>query len=63
MKPPSLIAVIFLGVVSVAHLLRLLLGVEAVVGGRLIPMWASLVAFVFTGALAVALWSEKRRRA
>jgi hypothetical protein len=27
-----------------------------------IPLWSSLVAFVFTGGLAILLWRESRRR-
>jgi hypothetical protein len=62
MKPASVLATLFLGLVSVGHLLRLVLQVEVTAGSLRVPMWMSLVACVFTGGLAVALWLENRRR-
>ncbi|MEW5702229.1 MAG: hypothetical protein AB1792_08375 [Candidatus Zixiibacteriota bacterium] len=62
MKPASAITIIFLIVVAVGHLLRLLLQVEVMAGSVRVPMWMSAVAFVFTGALATALWRETRPR-
>ncbi len=61
MKPTALIATVFLGLVALAHLLRLVLGVEVIAGGVTIPLWLSAVACVFTGGLAVLLWREGRR--
>ncbi len=61
MKPAALIATVFLGLVALAHLLRLVLGVEVIAGGVTIPLWLSAVACVFTGGLAVLLWREGRR--
>ena len=61
MKPFALVAILFLGLVALAHLARLALGVEVTAGNASVPMWASWVAFVFTGALAFALWQESHR--
>ncbi len=61
MKPATLIATVFLGLVALAHLLRLVIGVEVTAGGVTIPLWLSAVACVFTGGLAVLLWREGRR--
>ncbi len=61
MKPVALIATVFLGLVALAHLLRLVIGVEVTAGGVTIPLWLSAVACVFTGGLAVLLWREGRR--
>ncbi len=61
MKPASLLATLFLGLVSLGHLLRLVLHLQVTVGSFQIPIWTSLVGFVFTGGLAVALWLEIRR--
>jgi len=62
MKPASLIAAIFIGLVGIGHLLRLVFQIEVTAGGTRVPMWMSVVAFVFTGGLAIALWLENRRR-
>jgi len=60
MKPASLLATAFLGVVSLAHLLRLILGLDVQIGRTMIPAWMSLVAFLFCGILAVLLYRECR---
>jgi hypothetical protein len=61
MKPIARITTIFLGLVSVAQFLRLVLQVEVVAGGVRVPLWASTLACVFTGGLAILLWREGRR--
>jgi hypothetical protein len=60
MKPFTTIAVAVFSLVAVLQLLRVLLGWEVVVGGVHIPLWASLVAFVVAGGLAVLVWRENR---
>jgi hypothetical protein len=61
MKPVTLCTTIFLGLVSVAQLLRLVFQVDVVAGGVHVPLWASALACVFTGGLAILLWRERRR--
>jgi hypothetical protein len=61
MKPATLLTVVFLVMVCVAHLLRLLYRVEIVAGGVAIPQWASAAASLVTAALAGWLWRERRR--
>jgi hypothetical protein len=61
MKPVTMITVLFLAMVAVAHLLRLLLGVEVTVGGTLVPLWVSVIACVVPAGLAVGLWRESRK--
>lgn len=39
-------------VVGLLHLLRIILGWEAIIGGWTVPMWLSWVAMVVTGVLA-----------
>ena len=56
MKPAALLATLFLSLVAVLHVLRLVFQVEFIVGGSEIPMWASVLAVVGPGALAVWLW-------
>lgn len=62
MKPANLMAAVLLAVVSLAHLLRLIFGVQVTVADRFIPMWASAVAFVVAGGVAFMLWRGARRR-
>jgi len=40
-------------VVSVSHLVRLIAGIEIVIGGAVLPMWVSLLGALVTGLLAV----------
>jgi hypothetical protein len=61
MKPAALAATGFLSLVAVFHLLRLLFQVRVTVGSFEIPMWASVLAVLGPGALAVWLWREPRR--
>ncbi len=61
MKPVARITTIFLALVAVAQFLRLLLRVEVVAGGVRIPLWASALACLFTGGLAILLWREGHR--
>ena len=60
MKPASQIATAFLAVVAVLHLFRLLFHVRVTVGSVDIPMWASGLAVLGPGALALWLWREQR---
>ena len=61
MKPAALAAAIVFTAVAIAHLLRIVLGVEIVIGGALVPTWASVLAVVVPLAIAVFLWREQRQ--
>jgi hypothetical protein len=61
MKPATTITVLFLAMFAVAHLLRLVLGVEVIAGGFVIPLWVSVIACVVPAGLAVGLWRENRQ--
>jgi uncharacterized membrane protein len=61
MKPGTLMATVLLASVSLAHLLRLVFGVQVTVADRILPMWVSGVAFLVAGAIAVMLWRGARR--
>jgi len=54
-------AAIFLALVALGHLLRFVFQVEIVADGVRFPLWASVLACVFTGGLAIFLWRESRR--
>jgi len=58
MKLFSTVAVAILMLVACLHLLRILRGWKVLIGGVVIPMWASYVGFVFTSGLAVMLGQE-----
>lgn len=60
MKPAALLATVFLSLVAVLHVLRLVFQVPFIVGDTEIPMWASVLAVVVPGALAVWLWREQQ---
>ena len=55
------IAMVLLGLVAVAHLLRIILRTEVMIGGTPVPMWVSGVACVVAGGVAVMLWRERGR--
>ncbi len=58
MKPATLVATIFLFVVAILHLVRLFFHVELIVNGAMVPMWVSIVGFLFTAGLAIMMWRE-----
>lgn len=60
MKPFTTIAVAIFTIVAVVHVLRILLGWEVVVGGTVMPMWASYLGLIIAGGLAFFLWRESR---
>lgn len=61
MKPVARLVTLFLALVAVAQFLRLVFQVEVVAGGVRIPLWASALACLFTGTLAILLWRESTR--
>jgi hypothetical protein len=60
-KPFTFIAAIIFGVMALAHVLRLFMDFQLVVGTHELPMWASIVAIVITGLLSWGLFKEARR--
>jgi hypothetical protein len=60
MKPFTMIAVVFLALIALVHLVRFLLAWDVTVQGLVIPVWLSGIAFVISGALAAMLWRESR---
>jgi len=61
MKPIARLTTIFLTLVALAQFVRLILQVEVVAGGVRVPLWASALACVVTGGLAILLWREGHR--
>ena len=62
MKTGTFVAMIFLVLVSIAHILRVIWQVEAVVGSYNVPMWMSYAAVIMTLVLAAAMWNEHRNK-
>ena len=62
MKPFTLIAIVVFSLIALLQLLRFVLGWEVTVNGVTIPLWASAIAFVIAGGLAVMLWQESQTR-
>lgn len=61
MKPIPTLVVVFLSLLAFLQLTRVLLGWEVVVNGVGIPLWASGIACVVAGGLALLLWRDARR--
>ena len=61
MKRFSTIAAVVFALVALAQLLRLVLGWSIVINGVSIPLWASAIACLVAGGLAVMVWREARR--
>lgn len=61
MKPFTMLAVAFLAMIALAQLTRFLLGWEVTIGGFVVPVWLSGIAFVIAGGIAVLLWRESRQ--
>lgn len=60
MTQPSRIAAILLTAVALAHLARVVLGIEATVAGSAVPMWLSVAATIVAGGVALMLWRDRR---
>jgi len=61
MKPSTIVAVIFLFLISIVHLLRLIFQVKVTANSIEIPMWMSIPACIVTAGLAVWLLLENRK--
>ena len=61
MKPFTSLAVAVFAIVALLHLLRVLLGWNVVIGGLMVPVWASVVAGILAAVLAAMVAREARR--
>ena len=59
-KPFTMTAVLLLLVVAAAHVARLAMNVDVVVGGHQVPMSASIAGGIIAALLAVLVWREAR---
>lgn len=60
MTQPTRIAAILLTAVAIGHLARVVLGIEATIGGDVVPMWVSVAATIVAGGVALMLWRDRR---
>jgi len=60
MKPGSILAILLLTLVAIAHLLRLVFGLDISVGEWDVPQWVSVGGAVVPAAIAIMLWRESR---
>jgi len=60
MKAFTTLAVVLFALVALAHLVRLIWGIEVVVGGTTIPQWVSVPGAIIPAGLAWMLWRESR---
>jgi hypothetical protein len=60
MKTGTFVAMIFLVLVAVAHIMRVVWQVEVIVSGYNLPMWMSYIAVILTLMVAAAIWNEHR---
>ncbi len=54
------VASVVFGLISIAQLTRLIIRPEVLVGGYLIPLWPSVLAFLILGGLSLWLWRLTR---
>lgn len=59
MTQPTRIAAMLLTAVAIAHLARVVLGIEATVAGDVVPMWVSVGATIVAGGVALMLWRDR----
>lgn len=60
MKTGTLLAVALLSIVALAHLARVVFGVEVIVDGYRVPMYLSVIGVVVPAAIVVLLVRESR---
>ena len=58
MKPFTLIAIIFLSIVTLFHILRIVTGADITMNNWSVPIWLNGVGAIITGGLALMLWKE-----
>jgi len=54
------VASVVFGLLALAQLMRLVIRPEVLVAGYRMPLWPSVLAFIFLGALSLWLWKLAR---
>ena len=60
MKTGSTLAIIVFTIVALAHLYRLVSGVEILLDGSTVPLWVSIPGVLLPGLIAFLLWKESK---
>lgn len=60
MKTGSMLAILLLTLVAIAHLVRLVNGIGVTVGGWDVPLWVSAAGVAVPAGIAYLLWRESR---
>lgn len=60
-KPFTTIAAVGFAIIALLHVWRIVAGTEITIGGNVVPLWASWIAFAVTALLGVMLFRESRR--
>ena len=60
MKTGSKLAILLFTLVAIAHLLRLLGGIEVTVGDWSVPHWVSVLGVIVPLAISGFLWNESK---
>ena len=58
MKTGSMLAIVLFSLVAVAHLVRLVAGIDVTVGEWGVPQWISVFGVIVPGLVAYLLWKE-----
>jgi len=63
MKPASFVAAVLLGLIAIAHVVRLVFHTEVTVGGQVVPMGVSVVGALVAVVLSILVFREARVKA
>ena len=58
METGSKLGILVFSIVAIAHLLRLIGGIDVTVGNWDVPQWVSLPGIIVPGLIAAMLWKE-----
>jgi hypothetical protein len=61
MKTGSKLGILVFSIVAIAHMLRLIGGIEVIVDNWSVPQWVSLPGIIVPGLIAALLWKESRQ--
>ncbi len=60
MKTGTFLAIVVFTLVAIAHLVRLVNGIDIIAGGYTVPQWVSVFGVAVPGLIAWLLWREGR---
>jgi hypothetical protein len=61
MKPFTRLAAIIFGFICLAHITRIIVQFQIVIGSHTIPLWISFFGVAITAILSMALWRESKQ--